>query len=340
MPDRDEEWLELRPARACTVRPAGSTWRRAGRAVRRGLLPALTALVVVALVGGLAVAGHTTRRRGGGVDGPLPAVPAVWRYESYAGVQVQVPPTWGWGSSPVRVAGHLVACGPSRATVRLAADAAQGSVRTPYVGRPSTPGGPCLPWGGVTSLPSADAVWLDSPLPPGRSDAGPVPAETRAVGDQHVTVFSGDASLRQRILATARQVAVDGNGCPTAPVAAPTAQHVRAPLSLSVCVYGSAPAGPTLLYSERLPQLPAFTYARAVRRAPRPASSCGPGPGRTWVALGLTDTRPGRTRWDLVDLRCGLLSRAGDAPALASLTATVDDVWVGPGVTAYVHLGR
>ena len=340
MPGGDVDWLETEARRAPTT-PARP---RAERAVRRVLLPGLAALLVVALVGGLAFAGHTSRTRGGGIDGDLQPVPADWRYESYAGVQVQVPPTWGWGAAPVRddrSAGHLAGCGTSRARVRVSVDGADESVLTPFVGRPSTLGGPCLPWGSDGVLPSSDAVWFASPLPPGRSDLGPVPAETRRVGGQALTVFSSDRALRERILATARPVAVDGNGCPAAAVANPAVGPRRlAPVSLSVCVYTDGPGGATLLYSERLTQLPALAYQRAVAEAPDARSAaCSPVPSGQWVALGLTDTRSARTRWDVVDPGCARLLRAVRRPqrtVQTTLTAAVDAAWVTGGVTAYL----
>jgi hypothetical protein len=338
MPGGDVEWLEGRAGRAART--------RADPVVRRALLPGVVALLVVALVGGLAFAGHTSRTRRGGIDEVPPPVPPDWRYESYAGVQVQVPPTWGWGAAPVRddrFAGHLAGCGTSRAAVRPPDGRADVPALTPFVGRPSTVTGPCVPWGdGV--LPSSDAVWFASPLPVGVSDLGPVGAETRSVGGQRVTVFSHDRALRQRILSTARPVEVDGNGCPTAPVVQSTRGPRRLdPVSLSVCVYTQGSDGAALLYSERLPQMLALYYERSVAQAPvaRPAP-CAPVPSGPWVALGLTDTRSGRTRWDVVHLDCSRLLRAarGDSGTVqTTLTAALDAAWVTGGVPAYVRVG-
>ncbi len=339
----DVEWLEVRVPPA----PVGPARPRAERAVRRALLPLLAALLVVALIGGLAFAGHTSRTRRGGIDGDPQPVPPDWRYESYAGVQVQVPPTWGWGAAPVRddrFAGDVGGCGTSRAKVRPTTDRATGSALTPFVGRPSTLAGPCLPWGSAGVLPSSDAVWFASPLPAGLRDLGSVEAETRTVGTQEITVFSRDQALRERILATARQVDVDGNGCPTAAVASSTVgPRTLDPVSLSVCVYAQGPDGSALLYSERLPQLLALDYQRAVQHAAdtRPVA-CAPVSSGQWVALGLTDTRSARTRWDVVDLHCGRLLRAARRPARTvqtTLTASVDADWVTGGVTAYLKVG-
>ncbi len=342
MPGGDVEWLEVRAQRA----PAAAA-PRAEPAVRRVLLPGLAALLVVALVGAIAFAGHTSRTRGGRIDGGPEPVPPDWRYESYAGVQIQVPPTWGWGGAPARdarFAGHLGGCGTSRARVGQGADSADGSAGTPFVGRPSTLVGPCLPWGSPGILPSSDAVWFASPLPVGLRHLGSVEAETRTVGAQAITVLSHDRALRERILATARQVTVDGNGCPTAPVTHSTVGPRRLdPVSLSVCVYTQDPGGSTLLYSERLPQLSALGYQRAVQQAPGPRPApCAPVPSGQWVALGLTDTRSARTRWDVVDLRCARLLRAArrtGRTVQTTLTASVDAGWVTGGLTAYLRVG-
>ena len=53
-------------------------------------------------------------------------------------------------------------------------------------------------------MPSTDAVWFGSPLAVGVKNVGSVVAETRAIGGQHVTVFSRESALRRQILGTAR----------------------------------------------------------------------------------------------------------------------------------------
>ena len=64
---------------------------------RRG--PGLTALAVLALVGGVAFVAHESRTPNGEISYPKVDVPQTWRYESYAGVQLQVPDAWGWGGN-------------------------------------------------------------------------------------------------------------------------------------------------------------------------------------------------------------------------------------------------
>ncbi len=82
------------------------------RHTRVGLVAAVAAAV---LVGGVALAdlrgdepqatqsagptpsGETSQTGGGST----PTVPADWRVESYGGVQLYVPPEWGWGGVPI-----------------------------------------------------------------------------------------------------------------------------------------------------------------------------------------------------------------------------------------------
>ena len=182
------------------------------------------------------------------------------------------------------------------------------------------------------STPTGTAVWFGSPLAVGVKNVGPVLAETRAVGDQHVTVFAAKSALRRQILGTAEAVDVDANGCPTRAVQVPTA--------------GSASSTPTSTVGLRL--LPGHGFDRAdvvrpprrshrpgVRRraapgGPRPAPRARSVPTGRWVALGLHGD--GATRWDVVDLRCGAIERPGGTVPLTP--ATVRD-WARDGVTAY-----
>ncbi|MGC4109994.1 MAG: hypothetical protein QM747_06140 [Nocardioides sp.] len=267
-----------------------------------------------------------------------PSAPADWRYESYAGVELQVPPSWGWGASPIRASafdtpGHLGACGTADPTVWPAA----GDDLTPtdgggFVGRPAVVSARCVQWGADGTFPGGHAVWFASPLPTGEKRVGTTIAETRDVGDQHVTVFSGDPLLRRRILDSARQVDVDANGCPTTPVAAPTpGPSLPTPVSLSVCVYSQDTGVSRLLYSAQLPQPTARRYAAQVARGGTTRSSC-PSLNGHWVALGLNGMDS--TRWDVVNLGCDRIQLAGGRGA--ALTPSSVRSWAVDGVPAYV----
>ncbi|HEX4686875.1 MAG TPA: sigma factor-like helix-turn-helix DNA-binding protein [Nocardioides sp.] len=309
----------------------------------------LAALAMIALLGGVAFVSHASRTPAGVIDYPQVDVPVSWRYESYAGVQVQVPDTWGWGGSPVTSGyfpgpRHLGACGTSQAAMLSPEDdSSYVSVLTGFVGRPAIMDPRCVAWGADGSMPGGDAFWFDSPLPVGVKPLGGTVAETRQVGAQRVTAFSDDGDLRRQILGSAELVGVDGNGCPTNPVVRPEAgpDHLE-PTSLSVCVYSQDTGVTSLFWSGKVPEPAAGAYAAAVAHtsgdATRQVSATRPcwTPTGRWVALGLTGA--GGTRWDLVNLGCGRIQLAGGAEA--ALTPRTVQPWASGGATAYVSPPR
>ncbi len=324
--------LLTRPSELAEV---GSARRRRG--------PWLAALAVVLLVGGVAFVNHVTSTPNGVITYPHVDVPQTWRTESYAGVQVQVPDTWGWGASPVtsdHFAGprHLGACGSNQASVLSPNDeAAYVSVLSGFVGRPAITNERCMTWGAEGSYPAGDAVWFDSPLAVGVEPMVSAVAETRQVGDQHVTVFSADGDLRRQILGSAEQVGVDANGCPTRAVVRPTAgpQNLR-PDTLSVCIYSQDTGVATLMWSGALPDHEARVYADAVDATSKDVADTCPAPSGRWVALGLDGD--GGTRWDVVNLGCARVQRAGGESA--RLTDGIVLPWAYGGVTAYISAPR
>jgi hypothetical protein len=181
-------------------------------------------------------------------------------------------------------------------------------------------------------MPGGSALWFASPLPVGVKPVGRVTAETRAVGDQHVTVFSTSSALRRQILGTATTVETDANGCPTQAVLRTSAgpSDLTAD-SLSVCVYSQDTGAATLLWSGRVPQHTAEEYVDAMRAAPSSPAVCPDVPSGTWVALGLHGSNG--TRWDLVDLTC---ARIRTAHGQVALTAATVVAWAEGGVRAYV----
>ena len=87
---------------------------------RRGRVVQAAVLAVVLLVGGVAFVAHQSRTPPGATSYPSTQAPQSWRYESYAGVQVQVPADWGWGGAPLRMdifhgKDSLGSCGSSSA---------------------------------------------------------------------------------------------------------------------------------------------------------------------------------------------------------------------------------
>jgi hypothetical protein len=117
----------------------------------------------------------------------------VWRWESYGGVEVQVPADWGYGNSfwPPCV----------------------DQPGKPYVGRPGMI--PLVHCGGMVVPPLGKRVaylWFAAPVEAGvRFDDGGWTEETRVVAGVSLTVLTDDAALRARILDSARPGI---GGCP------------------------------------------------------------------------------------------------------------------------------
>ncbi len=305
----------------------------------RGRPAWIAAVAVLALVVTVALAARANRTPQGVITYPAVHVPTDWRYESYDGVQVRVPATWGFGGAPLRADffdGRLGACGANQAAVLSAADhASYVSSATPFVGRPAMMTDACVAWGSDGVMPSTDALWFESPLPVGVRNVGSVVAETRAVGGQRVTVFSRESALRRQILGTAEVVDTDANGCPRNAVhQAAAGPDGLAPTSLSVCVYSQDTGASVLMWSGRVDARSAQAYADAVQQAGPTGPSCTGTPNGRWVALGLHAGNG--TRWDVVDLRCGAILRQGGSTPLTPGTVRA---WARGGVTAYAIAG-
>jgi hypothetical protein len=301
---------------------------------RRGVWPVV--LAVLGLVVGVAWVSHESRAPSGVITYPKVSVPATWRVESYAGVQVGVPATWGWGGAPIRAdyfgGNRLGSCGANQAAA--GPDTSRSSYvtsATGFVGRPAVLTFRCVPWGSDGVLPSTDAVWFGSPMKVGLKGIGRVVAETRAIGDQHVTVFSADPRLRREILGSAEVVGTDANGCPTRAVQEPVRGPAGLePSSLSVCVYSQDTGVPVLLWSGREDPAAARRYVDAVRG--HSAGTCTTPPQGQWVALGVAGDAG--ERWDVVNLGCARIVVAdGSAAPLQPDTLAP---WAHNAIRAYV----
>jgi len=332
------EALTVRAAAAPVQLPRGVTPIDAPAPRRRGA--GVAAVAVLALVAGVAWVTHETRTPVGVITYPSVTAPTSWRVESYDGVQVRVPSTWGWGGAPVRAdyfrGDKLGACGANQAAVN--SDGSRSSYVssvTPFAGRPAVMSDLCMSWGSDGVMPSTDAVWFGSPLPVGVKGLGSVVAETRAVGGQHVTVFSADSHLRREVLGTAEAVDTDANGCPTVAVQQPSPGPARLdPTSLSVCVYSQDTGVPVLLWSGREDAAAARSYVDAFGRASTdPAKPCAQTPNGQWVALGVSGGGEEK-RWDVVNLDCSRIVGADRAEA-PLMPATLDP-WAHNAVKAYV----
>ena len=203
-----------------------------------------------------------------------PAAPG-WRWESYGGVEVQVPDKWGYGGT---------AWPPC---MDLSDEQQHG-----YVGRP----GGAIPAIGCTgpSVPPLDKrapyLWFRPSAEPGvqEHDAGWV-EETRTVHGLALTVFSDDAALRTRILDSAGPAS---DGCPaehavatnpgTRPDPGPGGVAAMGPVeSITICRYAlgedKRPAASRVLSSSHLSGGDAQAVVRAILAAPEGGGPNEPG---------------------------------------------------------------
>lgn len=196
----------------------------------------LVAAAVIAVVAGGVVVAQT--RGGDGGDPVQPAPPAVvdapadWRTESWHGVEVKVPPKWGWGGAPVDQDDAPLDCGVGSA----------GEPPKPYVGRPVYLTDACQTFDpNKRPTPDFPYVWLGAPLIPGKVQLGQYVEETVEVAGTTVTVATDDPGLRAQILDTVRPAPAKAACAPE--LDKPPAPHVGGKeglgpaLGMTVCTY-------------------------------------------------------------------------------------------------------
>lgn len=252
--------------------------RSAARARRRGRRVGLAVVAVLGLLAGggvVGVAHEWSAHRGaqpsgterGGRSGPA-ADTSGWRLESYRGVELRVPRSWGWGATPRTLAAQ---CGPYYGRRTDAFQQALSDVG--YVGRPDAKAG----WQRCSTpavLPHTPYVWFASPDRVGTTTVSSsaqlsMRRTTVEVGGVRVTVADNQPAERAAILASIGTAPVDGNGCPMSAAVA-TAMEVAPPRlggtaafsvseigpaqRLSVCLYSSTRRRPldTLVASDEL----------------------------------------------------------------------------------------
>jgi hypothetical protein len=304
---------------------------------RRSVWLAAAAAAVVAV--GVPVALH---RVGGAVSTQPPASTTVstgsvapapgWRLESYGGVELSVPDDWGWGGTPVNpgIGGGDV-CEVRGATIaRDGTRDANATMELPFVGRPVLQSDACASIAPQNARPDVDAVWFASPRPVGTTGD----ARTVAVAGQRLSVFTANAELRDRILASVRVVGeVDGNGCPRTPDGDP-GRVAGMSTDLVVCAYVEQSGRTALLFSARRGQATAEAYEKALGAAPRTAITPCPVQPRTEKVL-VGRVAGGRVVWDAVQFECLRLIPAGEGRA-AGLTPALTRPWSGPEARAYL----
>lgn len=337
----------------------------------RWTLPAAAAVAVLAIPLGAqlrslsepatptaAVGGPTTP----GTAGPSAAdpagrpdgIPANWRPESYGGVQIWVPSTWGWGGTPITPewGGGRMDCSELRAfTIPGSSDYEFVPDTTPYVGRPVMMTDACGD-GGPDAHPLVEAAWLGAPVEVGtQTYADGVVRETRLVGGVTVTAFGKDTDRIHQILDSARAVAIDANGCVAEQSGQPpSTTTISSAESLSVCVYDTTQTSTGtggLLYSMTLGAEQATAYRKATVAAVAGRSTGGPVTAEgstTSVLIGLhgqDDSGGDAIRWDVLQ-GARLLVPAPGSPGGSAVQLPLTKALVAPwasnqgGIKAYV----
>ena len=266
-----------------------------------------------------------------------PRLPGPTRTESYRGVEITVPASWGWAAAPVDQGGDLATCADPGAWPP-SGEPAEG---IPYVGRPTWTRAVCQAW--QESEPDAPYAWLGVPLESGRRTYGDWTVETKVLHGVPVTVASKQEMQRLAILDSARVADIDSNGCPQGPgtTRPGSREGTGKPAHLSVCVYKATGRGPVELFaSARVGATRAQRFLDAVSLARPSAQPCPrprePQPGVLLVAE--TDDpygTPGATQhpqwW--VDPSCGLRLSAEVSTAI---TRDLVAPWAVPIVRAFV----
>lgn len=280
-------------------------------------------------------------------------VPANWRVESYDGVQLRVPPDWGWGGVPMDDFGGgeaLMMCGtgafaypgPSGETLF------KEDVDMPYVGRANyymtdmCMGEP-LPHESDSGWPPSTKphVWLGSPLEVGTEVLkNGITRETVEVGGVRVTVANDDANELGTILSTLEAVEVDANGCEAVSGLAesgdPLADLDKVD-SASVCAYRHKDGeGVFLGYSTFIEGEPAQQLLERIKSEPAVVLRCAAGPRLDDVVLRFHG--PDATRDVLVRLDGCSGYYTGEGVRL--LTRGNVEPWVVDGVGLYVSGGQ
>lgn len=259
---------------------------RAGARRRQRIKVAVAGAAAVAVIAPVGVLAALNRDGESSVNVSSGGAPANWRVESYDGVQLRVPPDWGWGGVPVTIGGghEFLDCGhgafahagPDGKTVL------EVSVDEPYVGRANY---------GMTDLcmtglptPTRPYVWLGSPIEVGSEELeNGFTQQTVEVDGLRVTVASDDADEMAAILSTIAAVEVDANGCPVVSRLAESGD----PLgglgevdSVSVCVYRHEERGEDVFlgYSTSIEGAPAQHLLEAIKAQPAGDLDCDPDP--------------------------------------------------------------
>lgn len=311
---------------------------------RRRRVPWLVPLAAAAAVALVAVGIAVLRDDGPGSAPILPSteIPSAWRVEQWHGIQVSVPPEWGWGGAPVpdgpgRGEDELLDCGAS-AFVRPNGEKILNVNRElPYVGRPGYQTDVCMMYRD-RPVPEAPYAWLGVELPVGTVDLGDGwTQETIEVAGETVTAATNDERLRALILSSAR-LASDPL-CDASLPGPPTGSPVNFPLAggLAVCVYEPTENGASpLIYATRVGRAAADEFFDALPGSEVSADHCQPYP-HDWVVLhvlGADGSRHGSAAIQMHSADCAsFITLGGEHFAVTPQNVAS---WAVDGVPAYV----
>jgi len=204
------------------------------------------------------------------------------RTESYRGVEIDVPASWGWGAAPRGESTDRGVMWCTDGQVHLPSGEV-APAKAPYVGRPAMFSDVC---GDVDpahpATPEAPYVWFGVPLDAGTRTVGAWTIETRDVDGVTVTVASRDDAERAAILGSARQLgtdARDSNGCPVRPQQAGglSREGLGTVHGMAVCVYRPLFRQPSLLFASArvdAPDARAFTKAAHAHQRALDPNTC------------------------------------------------------------------
>ena len=175
---------------------------------------------------------------------PVDADTTRWRVESYDGVQLRVPPRWGWGGVPVLSRQGLTYCGdgayayPTRNGTQQTEDRAM-----PYVGRPGYAlTDVCV--SGLDREPRHPFVWFGSPADEGSAElTNGFWRETVDVEGVRISVVDDDPDELAAIVGSIQAVDSDAHGCPAwerLPERWGSLAAVDGVSSVAVCLYQAA----------------------------------------------------------------------------------------------------
>lgn len=290
--------------------------------------------------------GATTEPGTADPTGSSGGVPANWRVESYDGVQLRVPPDWGWGGVPSEDFGRgdrLYMCGdgafaypgPNGATLFE-----EGADR-PYVGRTNyMMTDVCM---APLMAPTQPYVWLGSPVAVGTAELeNGFTQQTVEAGGLRVTVASDDAQELATILGTVEAVDVDANGCEVVSRLGESGDPVAGldeVDSVSVCAYRHKDGQEVVLgYSTSIDGVAAQQLLERVKASPPGDVDCNPDPRYRLDDVVLRFHGANEDADVLVRLdRCsGYYTGEG----VRSLTRANVEPWVVDGVGLYVSGGH